>query len=58
MTRKLVKDKAKYFGPFTDGSALRETLDIINKIWPIRTCKRSCLEILERQLSKVSYRLV
>ncbi|NLJ87945.1 MAG: excinuclease ABC subunit UvrC [Epulopiscium sp.] len=48
MTRKLVKDKAKYFGPFTDGSALRETLDIINKIWPIRTCKR----VLPRDIGK------
>ncbi|MBZ4667495.1 MAG: uvrC [Defluviitaleaceae bacterium] len=41
MTRKLLKDKAKYFGPYTDGMALKETLELIKKLWPIRTCNRN-----------------
>ncbi|NLK21277.1 MAG: excinuclease ABC subunit UvrC [Epulopiscium sp.] len=48
MTRKLLKDKAKYFGPYTDSTALRETLDIIKKLWPIRTCNR----VLPRDIGK------
>lgn len=48
MTRKLLKDKAKYFGPYTDTMALRETLDIIKKLWPIRTCNR----VLPRDIGK------
>ena len=36
--RKVIKDKAKYFGPYTNTTAVNDTLDIINNIYPIRTC--------------------
>lgn len=36
--RKVIKDGSKYFGPYTNISAVNETLDIITKIYPIRTC--------------------
>lgn len=39
ITRRLLDDGSKYFGPFTDVKSLRKTLDIINKIFQIRTCK-------------------
>lgn len=39
MTRMLAKDGAKYFGPYTDVTAVYETLELIKKIFPIRTCK-------------------
>lgn len=38
MTRRHEKDKAKYFGPYTSSGAIRETIDIIMKIWPLRRC--------------------
>ncbi len=41
MTRKMQKDKAKYFGPITDVFAVKETIDTIHKLWPIRKCKRN-----------------
>lgn len=44
MTRVLAKDGAKYFGPYTDVSAVYETLELIKKIFPIRTCKMSIKE--------------
>ncbi|MBM7869727.1 excinuclease ABC subunit C [Clostridium pascui] len=40
VTRNFIKDGAKYFGPYTDVSAVYETLELIKKIFPIRTCKR------------------
>ncbi|MBE6067228.1 MAG: excinuclease ABC subunit UvrC [Clostridium lundense] len=40
VTRHIIKDGAKYFGPYTDVSAVYETLELIKKIFPIRTCKR------------------
>lgn len=40
MTRTLKKDKAKYYGPYTSSGAVKETLEIIKKNWPIRTCHR------------------
>lgn len=36
--RKVRKDKAKYFGPYTNTTAVNDTLDIIKNIYPIRTC--------------------
>ena len=36
--RKVIKDKAKYFGPYTNTTAVNDTLDIIKNIYPIRTC--------------------
>ena len=39
VTRKYAKDGSKYFGPYTNATAVYETIDLINKIFPIRTCK-------------------
>ena len=36
--RKILKDKAKYFGPYTNVSAVNDVLDLIRDIYPIRTC--------------------
>ena len=36
--RKVIKDKAKYFGPYTNTTAVNDTLDIIKNTYPIRTC--------------------
>lgn len=39
-TRRREKDKAKYYGPFTDGLAMKETVEILHKLFPIRKCKK------------------
>ena len=39
VTRKYAKDGARYFGPYTNATAVYETINLINKIFPIRTCK-------------------
>ncbi|CEH32718.1 excinuclease ABC subunit UvrC [Romboutsia lituseburensis] len=36
--RRVSKDKAKYFGPYTNTSAVNDTLEIIRNTYPIRTC--------------------
>ncbi|MDU6114216.1 MAG: excinuclease ABC subunit UvrC [Paeniclostridium sordellii] len=36
--RQVIKDKAKYFGPYTNITAVNDTLEIIRNIYPIRTC--------------------
>lgn len=40
-SRLMKKDKAKYFGPFTSAQAVKTTIDLINKIYGLRTCNRS-----------------
>lgn len=39
VTRKFAKDGSKYFGPYTNASAVYETIDLIYKIFPVRNCK-------------------
>ncbi|MGL5753782.1 MAG: excinuclease ABC subunit UvrC [Paraclostridium sp.] len=36
--RQVIKDKAKYFGPYTNITAVNDTLEIIRNTYPIRTC--------------------
>ncbi len=47
-TRRVNKDKGKYFGPYTNIGALNETLDIIHQMYPIRTCKKNITKMIER----------
>jgi excinuclease ABC subunit C len=52
VTRRIVKDGGRYIGPFGSADGLRETIDVIRKIFPLRTCSdavfrnrtRPCLE--------------
>lgn len=39
VTRNYSKDGSKYFGPYTNGTAVYETINLINKIFPLRSCK-------------------
>ncbi len=41
LTRKVKKDGSVYFGPFTSALAARETLKVINRIFPLRKCRDS-----------------
>ena len=44
VTRNYAKDGNRYFGPYTNGTAVYETITLINKIFPLRTCKRVIIE--------------
>lgn len=41
LARKIVKDKAKYFGPYTSSQAVRDTIDLLHKLYHIRSCNRN-----------------
>ena len=44
ITRNFSKDGNKYFGPYPNGGAVYETINLIRKIFPLRTCKRLIVE--------------
>jgi excinuclease ABC subunit C len=44
VTRLMIKDGNKYFGPYTDVSAVNDTIELIKKIFPIRSCKLNLKE--------------
>lgn len=38
--RQMKKDKSKYFGPYTSAGAVKDTIELLRKIYKIRTCSR------------------
>ena len=40
LARKMIKDKAKYFGPYTSAGAVKDTIELIRKLYHIRSCNR------------------
>ena len=48
ITRRVVKDGARYFGPYTNATAVHESLRLLRRLFPLRTCRtlqdRPCLE--------------
>ena len=47
-SRTMKKDKNKYFGPYTSAGAVKDTIDLIHKLYRIRTCSR----VLPRDIGK------
>ena len=39
-SRLMKKDKSRYFGPFTSAAAVKDTIELINKLYGLRTCNR------------------
>ncbi len=40
-SRQMKKDKSKYFGPYTSAAAVKDTIELINKLYKLRTCNRN-----------------
>lgn len=38
---RMKKDKSRYFGPYTSAAAVKDTIELLNKIYQIRTCNRN-----------------
>ncbi len=48
LARTQKKDKAKYFGPYTNVAAVKDTLELLRKIYKVRTCNR----LLPKEIGK------
>ena len=44
MTRKVKKDRARYFGPYTSALAVKDTIELVNKLYKLRTCNKHIKE--------------
>lgn len=40
LARKMVKDRSRYFGPYTSAGAVKDTIELIRKLYHIRSCNR------------------
>ncbi len=41
LSRTMKKDHAKYFGPYTSAAAVKDTIELINKLYQFRTCNKN-----------------
>lgn len=48
LSRKIRRDKSKYFGPYISGLAVKDTIELMQKLYHIRTCHR----VLPRDIGK------
>ena len=40
-SRTMKKDKSKYFGPYSSATAVKDTIELLNKLYQLRTCNRN-----------------
>lgn len=40
-SREMKKDKSRYFGPYTSAGAVKDTIELLNKLFKLRTCNRT-----------------
>lgn len=57
ITRNYVKDKNRYFGPITDAGAAKETVELINKLFPIRKCRKSLPRDIGKERPCLNYHI-
>jgi len=55
LTRRLKRDKAKYFGPYTSVESVKDTLELLTKIFKIRTCSKKFPRDLKKERPCLNY---
>lgn len=56
-SRKVYKDKARYFGPFTSAGDVRETIELTNKLFHLRTCNRVFPRDIKKERACLNYHI-
>ena len=57
LARKMLKDKAKYFGPYTSAQAVRDTIDLIHKLYHVRSCNRNLPKDIGKERPCLNYHI-
>ena len=55
--RTMKKDKSRYFGPYTSAGAVKDTIDLIHKLYKIRTCSRSLPKDVGKERPCLNYHI-
>ena len=56
-SRELKKDKSKYFGPFTSAGSVRDTIDLVQKLYKLRTCNQKFPESFGKKRPCLNYHM-
>ena len=55
--RQMKKDRNKYFGPYTSAGAVGDTIDLLHKLYRIRTCNRSLPKDIGKERPCLNYHI-
>lgn len=56
-SRTMKKDKCRYFGPYTSAGAVKDTIDLIQKLWKLRTCARRLPQDIGKERPCLNYHI-
>lgn len=56
-SREMKKDKSRYFGPFTSGKAVNDTIELLNKTYKLRTCRRNLPKDIGKERPCLNYHI-
>ncbi len=57
LARMMAKDKAKYFGPYTSAGAVKDTIELIRKLYSIRSCNRKLPKDIGKERPCLNYHI-
>ncbi len=57
LARRMQKDRAKYFGPYTSAGAVKDTIELIRKIYNIRSCSRKLPKDMGKERPCLNYHI-
>ncbi len=57
VVRQMKKDQSKYFGPYTDATAMWEVVGLIKSLWPMRTCTRRLPKDIGKERACLNYHI-
>lgn len=55
--REMKKDKAKYFGPYTSAGAVKDTIELLRKLYHIRSCNRNLPKDIGKERPCLNYHI-
>lgn len=55
--RQMKKDKSKYFGPYTSAGAVKDTIELLHKLYQIRTCNRRLPKDIGKERPCLNYHI-
>lgn len=56
-SREMKKDKNRYFGPYTSAGAVKDTIELIRKLYQIRTCRRNLPRDIGKERPCLNYHI-
>lgn len=56
-SRQQKKDKSRYFGPYTSAGAVKDTIELVNKIYQLRTCNRNLPRDIGKERPCLNYHI-